>query len=200
MKTIIAYILARRTPDKAFLLGIDGLGGAGKSTISEKIREDLTAQSIPVILLHEDDFIHPKAVRYNDSIPAWQCYYNLQWRFDDLRKAIAQFRKADGNKFEIKLYDKDNDCYLCQQATSISGAVVIVEGIFLQRKELAGLFDCMIYVDVPKPVRLERVLRRDSYIGDSKAIRKKYELRYFPAEHHYLDECDPAAHADFIIR
>ena len=77
--------------------------------------------------------------------------------------------------------------------------VVIIEGVFLQRKELCGVFDYMIYIDIPEEVRLTRVLRRDGYIGDDNQIKLKYDNRYFPAERHYVRECAPVQNADFVI-
>lgn len=49
-------------------------------------------------------------------------------------------------------------------------------------------------------VRLNRVLERDGYIGDRQQIKTKYNDRYFPAEHHYIEVCSPSKNADYIIR
>lgn len=81
---------------------------------------------------------------------------------------------------------------------SLKKTVVIVEGVFLQRDELAGLFDYVIYVDVPQEIRLKRVLKRDAYIGSEKDIAQKYADRYFPAEHYYVDRYDPSKKADLV--
>lgn len=113
---------------------------------------------------------------------------------------IAPIRAGEDLCKEIKLYDKDNDTYFTQRCEIPAGSIVIIEGIFLQRKELEGAFDVMIYLDVPEEVRLRRVLRRDGYIGDEAAIRAKYENRYFPAERHYVTACRPEQKADYQIK
>lgn len=41
---------------------------------------------------------------------------------------------------------------------------------------------------MPKEVRLNRVINRDKYIGNSEDIKSKYERRYFPAEDKYNEE------------
>lgn len=74
-----------------------------------------------------------------------------------------------------------------------------MEGIFLQRKELEGIFDYMIYMDIPEDVRLQRVLLRDTYIGSENDIRAKYENRYFPAERRYFSRYRPDMNADICI-
>ena len=63
---------------RIYIVGIDGLGGAGKSTLIESLKLELQNESYNSYILHIDDFIHPKSIRYNDSKEEWYCYYNLQ--------------------------------------------------------------------------------------------------------------------------
>ncbi len=181
------------------VIGIDGLGGAGKSTVSEQVCAALEADGIHTLLLHIDDFIHPRAVRYNDNYPEWQCYYDLQWRYDHFADVLRAV-KAGADAVEAELYDKENDSYFTRRYTLHERTAVIVEGIFLQRGELRGLFDCMVYIDVPEDERLGRVLRRDTYIGNERQIAEKYEKRYFPAERRYFEACRPERSADIVVR
>ncbi len=200
MKNIIDRIKEMLTADKTIIVGIDGLGGAGKSTVSEEIKSTLEQDDITVSLLHIDDFIHPRAVRYNDNYTEWECYYNLQWRYDYLIESVAEpVRKTGECSGLIELYDKDNDCYINEKINIPAGSVVIIEGIFLQRPQLEGVFDYMIYMDVPEEERFKRVLKRDGYIGDENQIAEKYNNRYFPAERHYISECRPSEKADTVI-
>lgn len=94
------------------IIGIDGLGGSGKSTISNRLSERLSNKGYNNIILHIDDFIFPKNIRYNAEYPEWQCYYNLQWRYNYLTKdillPIKQNRVLDRY---IELYDKEFDNY-----------------------------------------------------------------------------------------
>ncbi len=181
------------------LIGIDGLGGAGKSTVSAVIAEQLQAEGVPVTLLHIDDFIHPRAVRYREDVPEWQCYYELQWNYGSLKSVLDLVKNEGMFSGEVMLYDKEQDCYFPQEITVPENGIMIVEGIFLQRPDLSGWFDEMIYIAVPEETRLQRVLCRDSYIGDRQAIADKYERRYFPAERFYVETCCPEQRADFVI-
>ena len=115
-----------------------------------------------------------------------------------MREVIAPIREGRPLR-PVELYDKENDSYKTVSSDIPAGSIVIVEGVFLFRKELEGAFDVTVYIDVPKEERLERVLKRDGYIGDSEAILKKYTDRYFPAEEHYYSECSPEERADIVL-
>lgn len=187
-------------PDRTVIIGIDGLGGAGKSTVSEILYKKFSDEHYSITVLHIDDFIHRKEIRYNDNYDEWECYYNLQWRYDYLIDEVIDPIKRGAFNGKIELYDKDNDTYYLNEADIPAGSIVIVEGVFLQREELSGLFDYMIYIDIPEEIRLDRVLERDGYIGDKQQIKVKYDNRYFPAEHYYIETCSPSLNADYVIK
>lgn len=200
IKRLSEYIIAKADAGKILIVGIDGLGGAGKSTLSGELETMLRKAGLQAIVLHIDDFIHPKIVRYRNDIPAWECYYNLQWRYDYfLHDILSPMQKNHVFHDIIEIYNKEKDSYIVQTLDAEPGTIILVEGIFLQRKELQGYFDTMIYLEVPEEIRLQRVLHRDSYIGDTSQITEKYETRYFPAERHYVKTCAPAQHADLVI-
>ena len=198
-KKITDLIISRYNRERTLIVGIDGAGGAGKSTISDTLEKELRSEGYNVAVFHIDDMIHPRAVRYNDDYPQWEQYYYLQWRYDYFMREVISPIREGRSLGPIELYDKENDSYKTVLSDIPAGSIVIVEGVFLLRSELEGAFDVTVYIDVSKEERLERVLKRDGYIGDSEAILKKYNERYFPAEDHYLEECSPKERADIII-
>lgn len=174
------------------IIGIDGLGGSGKSKLADSLKLELEKSNRSPFVLHIDDFIYPRNVRYDNSKEEWYCYYYLQWRYDYLVNEILKPFK-DGLEIhkEIELYDKENDAYILEQIDIPQGSIILLEGVFLQREEIMGYLDHVIYLDVPKELRLSRVLNRDIYIGDIEDIKSKYENRYFPAEDKYIEEYSP---------
>ncbi len=200
MKELIDKIIEKYTLQKTLIIGIDGLGGAGKTTIVNSLKLELSNKSYNSLILHIDDFIHPKSIRYIESKEEWYCYYNIQWRYDYLIKEIFMpIKEGIEIDKEIEIYNMDNDAYTLEQITIPQGSILLLEGIFLQRKEIRKYFDYIIYLDTPKEVRLNRVIDRDKYIGNSEDIKSKYERRYFPAEDKYVEEYCPMGNADLVL-
>ena len=180
----------------ARIIGIDGLGGSGKTTLAGKLKMQLEN----AIVFHIDDFIYPRNIRYDESVTEWEAYYYKQWRYEYLIKKILHPVISGLTVDEsMEFYNKETDQYIQKWITIPVGTQVIIEGVFLQRKELRNYFDYVVYVDVNKNTRLRRVLNRDTYIGTKEEITAKYEQRYFPAEEMYVKEYDPGRLADLVI-
>jgi uridine kinase len=80
-------------------------------------------------------------------------------------------------------------------------AVVLVDGTFLQRPGLDGLWDRVLYVDTDPAVARTRARDRDAVLfGSPEAVEEMYAVRYHPACALYGAECDPVRRADLVIR
>ena len=201
MEFLINKLKNEDISNRVYIIGIDGLRGAGKTTLVNSLKLQLQNENYSSYVLHIDDFIHPKRIRYDSSREEWYCYYNLQWRYDYLVKEIlSPIKNGEIIDKQIEIYNKESDEYFTQRVNLVHGSVLILEGVFLQRKELKDYLDFVIYLDVPQEVRLNRVLARDSYIGGLEDIKCKYEKRYFPAEEKYMLEYSPIENADFVLK
>ena len=201
MEFLINKLKNEDISNRIYIIGVDGLGGAGKTTLVNSLKIQLQNENYYSYVLHIDDFIHPKRIRYDSSKEEWYCYYNLQWRYDYLVKEIlSPIKNGEIIDKQIEIYNRESDEYFIQRVNLVHGSVLILEGVFLQRKELKDYLDFIIYLDVPQEVRLNRVLARDSYIGGLEDIKYKYEKRYFPAEEKYILEYSPIENADFVLK
>lgn len=195
---IVEYQL-KQTIDRSFVVGIDGLGGAGKTSLAKELSQDLNMKNINVVLIQMDDYIVERNKRYQTGHPEWYEYYHLQWDTEMLRNGLFQKLQTNCSELTLSMYEKQNDSISIKNITVNPQSIILIEGIFLQRKEWRKYLDFVIYLDCPREIRMERVLKRDSYIGDYQARLNKYNKRYWIAEEHYLNIENPHKRADIIL-
>ncbi|MHA6253192.1 kinase [Oceanobacillus sp. CAU 1775] len=181
-----------------FIVGIDGLGGAGKTTITTKLKESLKTIGMNVMTIHLDEHIVVSDKRYKTEFEEWYEYYFLQWDINLLQTELFQALSSGARIIELPFYDKANDKISLKNIEITHPSIVLVEGIFIQRHEWREYLDIIIFVDCPDKEREERVLDRDQYIGDYQKRLAKYKRRYWPAEEYYIKVENPKANADII--
>jgi uridine kinase len=75
-----------------------------------------------------------------------------------------------------------------------SQGLVIVEGVYSARPELAAYFDLVVFVDTPPEVSMRRLRERTHFHGPV-----DWEARWRLAEEHYIATTDTAARAHLIV-
>ncbi len=181
---------------RPLIVAIDGLGGAGKTTVVKELVGTLENEYI-INVLHIDDYIVESEKRYNTGNEEWFEYYYLQWDIELIKKCLL---KIHNNQQELTLpfYNRATNTVINSKRLFVSNSILLIEGVFLQRNEWREFYDYTIFLECLKHVREKRVLKRDSYIGDVSAIRKKYEKRYWVAEDYYLTKEQPLQKADLL--
>ena len=198
-KSILFQYSGRTNINRPFLVAIDGLSGAGKTTLIKRIESEIRSNDYKVMIIHIDDHIVKRNKRYDTGYEEWYEYYYLQWDVEMLVNHL--FETLHNNSLELVLpyYNHSTDSFTTKQTPIPSDAIVLIEGIFLQRKEWQSFYDYIIFLDCPREIRYKRVLERDSYIGDYQARLDKYKRRYWPGEDHYMKEVKPIENADVVI-
>ncbi|PKJ52755.1 kinase [Bacillus sp. SN10] len=179
--------------ENRFILGIDGLSRSGKTTFVANLKENMKQESIPFHIFHIDDHIVERNKRYDTGFEEWYEYYYLQWDIEWLRQKF--FRKLQNEtKLNLPFYhDETDSCEIKKIQIPIVG-VIVIEGVFLQRKEWRDFFHYMVYLDSPRETR---------FLRESKGTQKnlsKFENRYWKAENYYLETELPKDRADLVIK
>ncbi|SOC43208.1 kinase [Ureibacillus acetophenoni] len=180
-------------------MGIDGLSGAGKTTLVNRLQSEMKDRC-NVIVIHIDDHIVERNKRYDTGYEEWYEYYYLQWDINMLVDKLFNEIHRNSSKITLPYYEKSMDKSIDKTLLVTPESMIVIEGVFLQRKEWKSYYDFTVFIDCPREVRYERVLQRDRYIGNEQAILDKYKRRYWLGEEHYLKTVNPLKKANSIYK
>lgn len=183
---IIREINSKIENGQTLLIGIDGCGGSGKSTIADKIKEIFENTTI----VHMDDFYYPsdkilKGLPQEKPIGSdfdWSRLY---------QQVILPIKEDKEGKYQRYDWNADE---LAEWYSVPTGGIVIIEGVYAMRKELFDLYNITIWVDCPRKVRLSRGIERD---GEN--ARDMWENNWMIAEDMYMQQQKTFEKAKFII-
>ena len=182
-------------------VAIDGIPGAGKTTLADELAEVLRAQGREVIRATIEDFLNPSSVRHpwSDSAEGW---YNHNTDLAALHRVLLDpLGPAGDRKIQQAVYDRETDTAVSQPATEAAiNAVLLFDGVFLLRKELFDRWDLRIFVSADFENALHRSRIRDQTpLMSADEVEQRYRRRYLPSQQFYLETIRPADHADIIV-
>lgn len=179
--------------DGRFILGVDGLSRSGKTTLVKKLSEAVKEKNLPFYVFHIDDHIVERKKRYNTGHEEWYEYYHLQWDINWLRDHFFDKLKFS-NDLILPFYDDESDTQSIKNVKLPNTCVIVIEGVFLQRKEWRSFYDYVVYLDCP---RNKRFLRESKHTQQNIS---KFQNRYWKAEELYVNTEFPTKIADLVLQ
>lgn len=180
-----ALIVRRATRTlRPFTVAIDGRSGAGKSTLAAILAAKLDAG-----LLEGDDFYAGGTTLRSD--PAAAMVRNcIDWT---RQRAVLMCLRA-GHPASWRAFDWEAfDGRLCDDPTKLAPRpVIIVEGVYSARPELADLIDLSVLVKIDDRMREARLLAREGELGP-------WERQWHAAEEHYFTHVLPERQFDVLM-
>ena len=159
------------------LIGIDGVGGAGKTTLSSWIKANLNNVSIVQL----DDFYSPELNRADRKVVLKQVFLPLE-NDSDARYQIFDWRINA----------------LTDWFTIAPGGVVIIEGVSALHSDFAEKYDFRIWIECPPEVGFRRRVERDKIRDKVDNTNKWREIR-MPQEKEYVESEKPQLRADYVL-
>lgn len=188
-------------PDHPTRVAIDGVDGVGKTTLADELVVPLRRAGREVVRASVDGFHNPRAMRYLRGADSAEGYYLDSFDYAALKSALLQPLVHAGAPFRAAVFDYRVDAAVdAPPRTASSDAILLFDGVFLQRPELDGCWDVAIWVDAPFEVTVARAVARDAARGgDSEGTRRKYRDRYVPGQQMYMGRCRPRERADMVF-
>ena len=167
--------------DRPILIGIEGFGGSGKTTISRQLAEALGDTHV----IHIDDFI----VKEKLLEKAWDTGV-----FDHARlehQVLKPVTLGQTVRYQKLLYDTNK---LSEYTTIESAKYIIVEGIACYITSLRHYYDFKIWVNTSIDLAMARGIARDGTHGNADDWQDWAQIDLL-----YVNKYTPDLVADFII-
>lgn len=191
--------LKRPPPAK---IAIDGIDASGKTTLADELAVFLQQTGHPIIRASIDGFHNPREVRHQRGPLSPEGYFYDSFDYPTLKKLLLVPLSENGDlHYQAALFDFRTDgAVKAPIEIAPPNAILLFDGVFLQRPELTAYWDFTIFVDVSFEVALARALERDlPLFGDKAVVLGRYQKRYIPAQRHYMDLCHPRDHANIVV-
>jgi uridine kinase len=184
-----------RPKDKPLLVAIDGTSGAGKTTIARLVADAVGGAVVP-----GDDFFaaHITDAGWDARSPRERAADAIDWRrlrADALEPLLAG-RPAAWHPFDFEAGTRPDGTYPISATleTRDPARVIVLDGAYSSRPELADLIDLSVLVHLPTDERTRRLGKRDDA-----AFSAAWHARWDAAEAYYFSEVRPPASFDLVI-
>ena len=199
----IVATLQGNYPRGRVMVAVDGLTAAGKSTFADDlatswraaVSDPAGARETSVLRASVDDFLKPRAARYARGRDSAEGRYHDSYDYSLLRRVLIEpFRMGGSAGFQLRGFDREADRpFQSEWTTAGPDAILIIDGSFLNRPELRGVWNAVIWLEADAAVRDARIAERDGIAPDGPSAG-----RYRGAGDLY-EETKPRETATFIV-
>ena len=151
--------------DRPVLVVVDGADGAGKTWFADDLAALLEESGRPVVRATVDDFHHPRAHRHELGRTG-ETVWTRSFDYRALRHHLLDpWGSGAGATYRRRHHDLAADALVDEPAAEVpEHGVLVVDGVFAQRAELAGCWDLVVWLDVPDEERVRRMAGATAYL------------------------------------
>jgi uridine kinase len=194
LSTLAGEIVARG----AWRVAVDGVDGAGKTHLADELAAVLADRGAEVVRASVDGFLHPRELRHRRGRGSPEGYFRDSFDYSRLVKLLLEpLGPAGSRRYVGAVYDVFAESPVrAEPRTAGPDAILLLDGIFTHRDELAGYWDYSVWLDVPFTVSIPRGAARGYGDPDPHA---ETNHRYIEGQRLYIAECDPRSRATVVI-
>lgn len=192
---LASHVVTLRRPS---LIAVDGVDGSGKTTFAGRLAAAIADAGRPALIVHEDDFLAPREVRHRRGRHSPEGFFRDSYDLDALiRHVLDPLRPGGNRRVRRRFFDHRADAALDPLDEHVPPeTVVVVEGMFLHRDELADRWDWSVFLDVPFTETARRMAERDGSHPDPEHPSMR---RYVEGQRLYLAQCRPHRRATVVL-
>jgi len=162
------------------IIGVNGFDCSGKTYFSKSLKNYFTDVGISCVVVDIDNF-NVKSVEDH----TYESFLKKQFTKKDLEIYYSQI--IDFNLARKKILELIGHY-----------SIIIIEGIFIYKKEFVDLFDIKVFLEIDYPIVIERFRLRQKRNNDTKPIGIFEEI-WAPTHFRYLKEIEPENLSDLVV-
>jgi uridine kinase len=192
---------ARRAvpPRRSLLVAVSGIDGSGKGWVSARLCAALESRGLRTAVLHADEWLSLPDTRFCLSDPA-RHFYRHAFRFDEMfEKLVLPLKESRSVRVEADVTEETATAFRRHTYVFDDLDVVLLEGIFLLKRELTGLYDRALWIDCSFETALTRALSRSQEGLPPSETGSAYRTIYFPAQELHFERDAPREAADEVL-
>lgn len=199
---VLAELAAQLTTlgaGRRVVVALDGVDGAGKTVLGRELA-GLVAPHREAHRVSVDGFHRPRSQRYARGRTA-ETFYRDSYDHDAIRRRLVEPFGA-GEPWVRAVHDVEREVVVdpVPEPAAGPGALLLVDGIFLHRPQLADLWDASVWLRVPFEVSVPRGNARFGAVGAEEADpASAVNARYVGGQRLYLTEVQPASRATWVL-
>jgi len=199
---IAGEILERRlevAPGCSVLVAITGIDGCGKGHLSERLREVLADAGLRVGVIGIDGWLNLPHKRFSECNPA-EHFYLYAIRFKEMfEQLVFPLRDKRSITLEADFAEETATSYRKHFYNFENLDIILLEGIYLLKREFQGYYDLSIWIDCTFKTALERAVNRGQEGLPPEETIRAYQRIYFPAQKIHFEKDNPRQAATIIL-
>jgi uridine kinase len=194
----VAGLVPDPVGDDCVRVGVDGVDGSGKTVFADELADVLRSLGRYVVRVSVDDFHNVRSTRYRRGRLSPEGFWLDSFNYERLHAdVLTPLGPRGSRRYRPAAHDLASDEIL-DPAYDVAppGAILVADGLFLHRDELAGAWEFSIFLDVPFEVTVARMAARD---GTNPDPGHPTIQRYVGAQQLYFKTCTPHERATIVI-
>jgi len=183
----------------AILVGISGIDGSGKGYVTRKVISRLERTGVRTASINVDGWLNLPAVRFSGKRPA-ERFYEKALRLDEMfEKLVLPLKRHRSIRIVADFAEETMTSYRRHAYEYEDVDVIVLEGIYLFKREYRECFDLRLWIDCSFETALARaVARAQEGLAPEETI-SAYRTIYFPAQEIHFERDDPKGSAHLVL-
>ena len=208
LEAVAALVSATASGRDRTLVAVDGRSGSGKSTFADELAARLAGRGVASLRSTTDSFHRPRVERLHRGGASAEGYYLDSHQLDVIVDELLLPFARGGAQVRVAAFDEPSDQPVHVVAEVVGPTVLLFDGLFLQRPELAAHWDHVVFLSADERLddRWLRFLLSDLPTNSSSRaalLDERLGIARWPRYRHgwarYLEADRPTERADVVI-